>query len=89
MVEFAFCSSDTGMKVGEYLCEVPMERLSVRQTCSEGKVPAVNPGNASTASLTCPERLLDLKQFPKPSRVQLHISYLPPLKKKKKKFSIP
>lgn len=78
MVELSFCSSDTIVNVGEHLWEVSTERLNVRETCSEVKVPAVNPGNTSTASLTCPELLLDLQQFPKPRRVQLHISYLLP-----------
>lgn len=73
MVELSFCSSETVVKMGEQL-----ERLSVRQTWSEGKVPAVNQGNASTVSLTCPELLLGLQQFPKLSRVRCHISYLLP-----------
>lgn len=64
------------MQVSEQLHKVSVERLNVRETCSEGKVSAQNPGNASTASFTCPEILLKLQQFPKATRIQLHISYL-------------
>lgn len=76
MLELSFCSSDTGIQVSEQLQKVFVERLSVRETCSEGKVPALNPGNASIASLACPEHLLKLQQLPKATRIQLHISYL-------------
>lgn len=82
MVQLSFHSSDTGVKVDEHLWEASTERLSVRETCREDKVLAVNSGNDSTASFTCPELLLDLQQFSKPRRVQLLISYLLPLKKK-------
>lgn len=81
MVQLSFCSADTGVKVDEHLWEASTERLNVRETCSEDKVPAVNPGNDSAASFTCPELPLDLQQFPKPRRVQLCMSYLLPLKK--------
>lgn len=76
MFELSFCSSNTGIQVGEQLHKVSVERLNVRETCSEGKVPALNPGNASTASFACPAHLLKLQQFPKATRIQLHISYL-------------
>lgn len=94
MFELSFCSSDTGIQVSEQLHKVSVERLNVRDTCSEGKVPALNPGNASTAPFACPEHLLKLQKFPKATRIQLHISYLlhthtqthKAMKKKKKHY---
>lgn len=73
MAELSFCRSDALVKLGECLWEVSKGRLTVRETCSEGKIPAVKPGNANAASLICPEPLLDFQELHKSSRMQFQI----------------
>lgn len=90
MAELSFCRSDAHVKLGEYLSKVSKRRLSVRETCGEGKIPAVKPGNDNATSLICPEPLLDFQQFPKSNRIQFRIfAYMNfiALHKKKKKFT--
>lgn len=84
MAGLSFYWSDALVKLDEHQWEVSKGRLTVKETCSEGKIPAVKPDNAHAASPICPEPLLDFREFPKSSTIQdiwLHEFYCFALKK--------